>query len=89
MLRSYPAIKDCAVIGLVDPDWGQRVCAALVLKSEQDINLDLLHLWVKDRLAKYKIPKSYMILKEMPKNAMGKVSKPDLIKHFKRKLGKI
>jgi malonyl-CoA/methylmalonyl-CoA synthetase len=89
VLRSFPGIKDCAVVGLTDPEWGERVCAAMVMKSEQNINLDPLRLWVKERLAKYKIPKSYMILDKMPKNAMGKVSKFEIVKHFKRKLGKI
>jgi malonyl-CoA/methylmalonyl-CoA synthetase len=87
VLRSYPAIKDCAVVGLTDTEWGQRVCAALVLKSNKGWNLDPLRSWLKDRLAKYKIPKSYMILEEMPKNAMGKVSKPDLVKLFRRQSG--
>ncbi len=87
VLRSYPAIKDCAVVGLADPVWGERVCAVLLLKSKKNRNLAPLSTWVKDRLAKYKIPKSYLILEKMPKNAMGKVSKPELVKLFKRKSG--
>jgi malonyl-CoA/methylmalonyl-CoA synthetase len=89
VLRSYPAIRDCAVVGLADPEWGERVCAALVLKSKKNWNLDHLHSWLKDRLAKYKIPKSFMVLEEMPKNAMGKVSKPELVKQIKKKSGEI
>lgn len=89
VLRSYPAVKDCAVVGLPDPEWGERVCAALVPKNRQNIKLNPLRFWIQGRLAKYKIPKSYMILEKMPKNAMGKVFKPELIELFKRKLGKI
>jgi malonyl-CoA/methylmalonyl-CoA synthetase len=87
VLRFHPEIKDCAVVGLADPEWGQRVCAALVLKSRRTLNLSSLRTWAKERLAVYKIPKSILILDEMPKNAMGKVSKPDLVKLFRRRLG--
>jgi malonyl-CoA/methylmalonyl-CoA synthetase len=87
-LRAYPVIADCAVVGLADPEWGQRVCAAVVLKSEKNTNLDALRAWLKGRLAKYKIPKSYLLLGNLPKNALGKVSKPELIKLFRRNLGK-
>jgi malonyl-CoA/methylmalonyl-CoA synthetase len=87
-LRSYPAVVDCAVVGLADPEWGERVCAAVVLKSEKNTNLDALRAWLKGRLAKYKIPKSYLLLGNLPKNALGKVSKPELIKLFRRNLGK-
>jgi len=89
VLRSYRAIRDCAVVGLADPEWGERVCAALVLESKKNWNLDHLRSWLKDRLAKYKIPKSFMVLEEMPKNAMGKVSKPELVKQIKKKSGEI
>lgn len=89
VLRSYPAVKDCAVVGLADSEWGERVCAALMVEREQNVNLDALRLWAKESLAKYKIPTSYSILEKMPKNAMGKVSKPEVVKHFKRKFGKI
>jgi malonyl-CoA/methylmalonyl-CoA synthetase len=86
VLRSYPAIKDCAVVGLTDPEWGERVYAALVLERKHNINLDNLLLWLKERLARYKIPKSYIILDKMPKNEMGKVSKPELVRILKGNL---
>lgn len=85
VLRSHPAVEECAVVGLVDPEWGERVGAALVLKSKKSLKLDHLYPWLKERLAKYKIPKSYIILDKMPKNEMGKVSKPELVRHFQRK----
>jgi malonyl-CoA/methylmalonyl-CoA synthetase len=86
VLRSHSSVMDCAVVGLADPEWGERVSAAIVFKGGQSRNLTSLRSWVKDRLAKYKMPKDYLVLEDLPKNAMGKVSKPELAKLFKDNL---
>ncbi len=79
VLRTHPQIKDCAVIGLADDEWGERVAAALVLKPESAITLDSLRSWAKERLAAYKIPSRIHMLDELPRNAMGKVIKSQLV----------
>ncbi len=75
-LREHPAIRECAVIGLPDPEWGERVAAALVLNNGQMLDLETLRTWAKDRLAVHKIPSRLMLLDDLPRNAMGKVTKP-------------
>ncbi|MCP4658486.1 MAG: AMP-binding protein [bacterium] len=76
VLRAHPAIDDCAVVGVEDPEWGERVSAALVCRPGMDLELAALRSWARDRLAVYKIPSRILRLDELPRNAMGKVTKP-------------
>jgi malonyl-CoA/methylmalonyl-CoA synthetase len=76
VLRSHPAVQDCAVVGVPDPTWGDRVCAAIVLEPAQTLSDDELRQFTKDRLAPYKVPKDFLLVDDLPRNAMGKVTKP-------------
>jgi malonyl-CoA/methylmalonyl-CoA synthetase len=76
VLRTHPDIRECAVVGIPDALWGERVSAALVLHKGANFDIGSLREWVKERLASYKIPKDALVMEELPKNAMGKVSKP-------------
>jgi malonyl-CoA/methylmalonyl-CoA synthetase len=77
VLRTHPAVADCAVVGLPDAEWGERVGAALVLVPGEEVpGDDALRLWLKERLAPYKVPSRLLTLAELPRNAMGKVVKP-------------
>jgi malonyl-CoA/methylmalonyl-CoA synthetase len=78
VLGTHPAVKECAVIGVQDEYWGERVCAALVLHDGKHLTIDELKDWAKDKIAKYKIPKQIAVLEGLPRNAMGKVTKPDV-----------
>ena len=81
-LREHPAVREAAVVGLPDPEWGERVGAALVLASREPLSLEDLRRWAGQRLAPYKLPTRLLILDELPRNAMGKVTKPDLAPLF-------
>jgi malonyl-CoA/methylmalonyl-CoA synthetase len=83
-LREHPAIAECAVVGVDDEEWGQRVCAAIELKNPEPFTLAELEPWAQDRLAPYKIPKSLIAVDALPRNAMGKVVKPDVAKLFEK-----
>ena len=87
VLRTHPAIKECAVVGVPDPVWGERVSAALVLEDGARLSIEELRAWGKERLAQYKVPKEAVVLPELPRNAMGKVSKPDLKKIIEARQG--
>ena len=74
-LLEHPLIAECAVIGLPDDTWGEAVSAAVVLKSDT-LELAELRDWCKGRLSVYKIPQRLKVVSELPRNAMGKVTKP-------------
>jgi malonyl-CoA/methylmalonyl-CoA synthetase len=80
VLRNHPMIQDCAVVGVPNLEWGEQVCAVLVLVTGGDLSLELLRSWGKERLAVYKVPSLMVVVDELPRNAMGKVSKPELIR---------
>jgi malonyl-CoA/methylmalonyl-CoA synthetase len=82
VLRTHPDIQECAVVGVADPEWGERVCAALVLVPGQDLTLETMRGWAKEQLATYKVPTKILTVDELPRNAMGKVTKPALVDLF-------
>jgi len=75
-LRAHPEVEDCAVVGIPDHDWGERVCAAVVCGRDAVATEEGLRTWVRARLAPYKVPKDVVFVPELPRNAMGKVMKP-------------
>lgn len=81
VLRSYPDIRDCAVVGLPDEEWGEVVVAALV-GDQDELDYDILATWLKEKLPSYKVPRKYQILKDLPRNVMGKVVKASVKELF-------
>ncbi|MEX2583097.1 MAG: acyl-CoA synthetase [Gemmatimonadota bacterium] len=82
VLRTHPAILECAVVGVADEEWGDRVCAALVLRPGESLDLTELRQWAGARLAPYKVPREVLVTVELPRNVMGKVTKPEVKKMF-------
>lgn len=83
VLRSFEGVGDCAVVGVPDPAWGDRVCAALVPRRGADIDTEALRAFARDRLAPYKVPKDFLVVADLPRNAMGKVTKPAVRELFR------
>jgi malonyl-CoA/methylmalonyl-CoA synthetase len=83
LAREHPAIADCAVVGVPDAEWGERVCVAVELRQNATLALPELQAWMKERLAPYKVPKSLQCVTSLPRNAMGKVVKPDVARRFR------
>lgn len=82
VLRTHPEIKDCAVVGVKDEHWGERVCVAIIAIKDDKLTLDNLRQWAKEKLAVYKIPSKMLMVDDFPRNAMGKVMKPKIINLF-------
>jgi len=82
VLRLHPAIAECAVVGVADQEWGERVAAAIELRPRAVLSLQELQQWAKDHLAPYKVPRAMRTVEALPRNAVGKVVKPDVAALF-------
>ncbi|CAB4928688.1 unannotated protein [freshwater metagenome] len=75
VFRTHPAIADCAVVGLPDDEWGERVAIAWLADSADRPTDAEFRAWGKERLAPAKVPFAYLCIDELPRNPMGKVTK--------------
>ena len=72
-------VLECAVIGVEDEQFGQRLKAFVVRESEASPSEDELKDYIKDNLARYKVPREIDFIDELPRNQTGKVLKRELI----------
>jgi long-chain acyl-CoA synthetase len=77
VLLQHPAVREVAVLGEPDPDWGERVLAVVVARGAAPAATEL-DAWCRQRIARFKRPKRYLFADELPKNAAGKVLKREL-----------
>jgi acyl-CoA synthetase (AMP-forming)/AMP-acid ligase II len=78
VLLAHPAVQDCAVIGLPDEKWGERVTAVLQLRAGQIVAADEVQAFVKERLGSVKAPKQVEVWPDLPRSKVGKVLKPEI-----------
>ena len=78
VLLNNPDIAECAVLGLPDPEWGERVTATIVPRHGSELTADLVRRWAAERLAPYKVPSLVHFVDALPRNALGKVMKTRL-----------
>ncbi len=74
-LMEHPAIQDCAVIGLPDDTWGERVTAVVQLHSGQSVTESEVRAFVKARIGSVKAPKQVNVWSDLPRSKIGKVLK--------------
>ena len=78
VLLTHESIAEVAVIGVEDDTWGEAVTAVAALKQGTTLEFDSLKSWCEGKMSSYKIPKHLRIVEALPRNAMGKVTKPSL-----------
>jgi long-chain acyl-CoA synthetase len=83
VIYTMPEVQECAVIGLPDEEWGERVTACVVPRPGQSVIPENLSVFLKARLSGFKVPKEYRIVEELPKSAAGKIPKRELREQFK------
>ena len=81
VLRTHPRIKECGVVGLPDPEWGEIIGASLIT-TDGPLDLEALDGWLRERLPGYKLPRRYLFQDDLPRNVMGKVTKKELQRAF-------
>jgi malonyl-CoA/methylmalonyl-CoA synthetase len=78
VLLEHCDVQECAVVALPSEEWGETIAAVIV----GNVDHTLLKTWLKDRLAPYKIPRQFVEVDILPRNAMGKVLKAEVKKMF-------
>ena len=71
--RDHPDVAEIAVIGMSDGEGGERVVAAVVPVEGSRIDVEAMRDWGRERLARYKVPREFHVVDELPKSMLGKV----------------
>ncbi|WP_078428631.1 class I adenylate-forming enzyme family protein [Alkalihalobacterium alkalinitrilicum] len=74
-LDEHPHIVESAVIGTPDPKWGELVTAVIVVKEGEQLSEEEINAFCRQRLAGYKVPKKFLFIDQLPRNASGKIQK--------------
>jgi malonyl-CoA/methylmalonyl-CoA synthetase len=82
VILQNPQVKECAVVGIADETWGEKVAAAIVWNGNS-LSLEDLRLWLTDKLANYKLPSVIVNADVLQRNAMGKLVKSEVRSLFR------
>jgi acyl-CoA synthetase (AMP-forming)/AMP-acid ligase II len=74
VLEEHPDVAEAAVVGVPDPEWGERGLA-YVVPAHPPLDTDALLAWASERLARYKLPREIVVVDELPRTASGKIQK--------------
>jgi fatty-acyl-CoA synthase len=78
VLLAHPSVADAAVVGVADEEWGGRLQAYVVRRRGAPLTSDDVKGHVRERLARFKVPRDVVFLKAIPRNPTGKVMKSEL-----------
>ncbi|HKI56639.1 MAG TPA: long-chain fatty acid--CoA ligase [Trueperaceae bacterium] len=86
-LYDHPAVSECAVVGVPDARWGEVGLAAVVPREGATLEPEEVRSFLKERLARYKVPKHVRTVDGLPKSGAGKILKNELRDAFQRDQG--
>jgi fatty-acyl-CoA synthase len=78
LISGHPDVIEATAIGVEDKEWGHRLRAFVVKKEDASVDEDAIKHYVRDHLARYKVPREVVFLEELPRNPTGKVLKREL-----------
>jgi fatty-acyl-CoA synthase len=78
LISGHPDVVEATAIGVEDKEYGHRLRAFVVKKSDADVDEDGIKHYVRDHLARYKVPREVIFLEELPRNPTGKILKREL-----------
>ena len=78
LISGHPEVIEATAIGVADKDWGHRLRAFVVKKQDASVDEDAIKVYVRDHLARYKVPREVIFLEELPRNPTGKILKREL-----------
>jgi len=78
LISGHPDVVEATAIGVDDKEWGARLRAFVVKKDQADLDEDTVKHYVRDHLARYKVPREVIFLEELPRNPTGKILKREL-----------
>ena len=81
LISGHPDVVEATAIGVDDKEWGSRLRAFVVKKPDATVDEDEIKVYVRDHLARYKVPREVIFLEELPRNPTGKVLKRELREH--------
>jgi len=82
VLMAHPKVEEAAVIGVPDEVWGQEPRAIVVLKEGAETTAEEILAFTQDRLSSFKRPRSVVFVSELPRSALGKLSRKQLAREF-------
>jgi acyl-CoA synthetase (AMP-forming)/AMP-acid ligase II len=83
-LRAHDSVQDCAVVGLPDDKWGERIVAVVQPRAGQSVDPTALLAFVKQQIGSVKTPKQIEVWDSLPRSKVGKVLKPDIRERLTR-----
>jgi fatty-acyl-CoA synthase len=78
LISGHPDVVEATALGVEDKEWGHRLRAFVVKKQNAELDEDTVKHYVRDHLAKYKVPREVIFLDELPRNPTGKILKREL-----------
>ena len=88
-LIGMPGVRDCAVFGIPDDEFGEVLCAHIELDQAGKLTAENVALWLQDRLAKYKVPRHIVFVDSLPREDSGKIMKRKLRDAYWKEAGRI
>ena len=85
ILYTLPEVQECAVVGLPDKEYGERVTAFIVTRKGYDLEPNVIKSKLKKQLARFKVPGSFISVEGLPKNNAGKILKREIRKDYQNK----